>query len=203
MNVPCATLALAVKTDTPSRIEGRLVDLVPVSEEHLDDLLLVHRDEQVCRYLPFRPWNDRSDAEAWYSRMTRLAMARDAIQLVVLERSTARAVGTLVAFRFLVESGLAEIGWVLGRDHWGKGLATDALRAFLAYAFGPMQARRIEAGVIAENAPSRRLAERIGFVREGLQRERYVKDGVAEDLVLYGLLAREYAGPAALFEPKA
>ncbi|MBL8684730.1 MAG: GNAT family N-acetyltransferase [Myxococcales bacterium] len=186
-----------MKTDTPSRIEGRLVDLVPVSEEHLDDLLLVHRDEQVCRYLPFRPWNDRSDAEAWYSRMTRLAMARDAIQLVVCDRSTSRAVGTLVAFRFLVESGLAEVGWVLGREHWGKGLAADAVRAFLAYAFGPMGARRIEAGVIAENAASHRLAARLGFVREGVQRERYIKDGVAEDLVLYGLLAREYRATTA------
>lgn len=181
-----------MNTETPPRIEGRLVDLVAVNESHLDDLLRVHRDEEVCRYLPFRPWKDRADADAWFARMTRLSSANEAIQLVIVERTTARAVGTFLAFRFIADSAVAELGWVLGRDNWGRGLATDALSTFVTYAFGPMGARRLEASVIKENAASRRLAERLGFVCEGVQRERYLKDSVAEDLVLYGLLAREH-----------
>ena len=62
----------------------------------------------------------------------------------------------------------------------------------LAHAFGPLGLRRIEADIDPRNAPSCTLAERMGFVREGLLRERWRVADELQDSALYGLLARDW-----------
>ena len=71
----------------------------------------------------------------------------------------------------------------------GRGLASEAVRASLAFAFGPMDLHRVEADVDPDNEDSLRLLERIGFKREGLLRERWFTFGTWKDTVLLGLLA--------------
>ena len=53
--------------------------------------------------------------------------------------------------------------------------------------------RKLFAYVHAQNTPSRRLLERLGFAQEGLLREHYLIDGAPADEAFYGLLRREWA----------
>ena len=88
--------------------------------------------------------------------------------------------------------GIYELGWVLRRDCWGKGLAGEASRALLAHAFGALGAHK----VIAQTEDVRRavpLLERLGMVREGVQRRHALgRDGAWKDIYWYGLLREEY-----------
>ena len=88
--------------------------------------------------------------------------------------------------------GIYELGWVLRRDCWGKGLAGEASRALLAHAFGVLGAHK----VIAQTEDVRRavpLLERLGMVREGIQRRHALgRDGAWKDIYWYGLLREEY-----------
>jgi len=59
-----------------------------------------------------------------------------------------------------------EIGWRLARPHWGKGYATEAATAALAYAFDTLQADEVVAITIPANHPSRAVMERIGMTRD-------------------------------------
>ncbi|MFC4929541.1 GNAT family N-acetyltransferase [Massilia sp. GCM10023247] len=88
----------------------------------------------------------------------------------------------------------AEIGFFLGSESGGKGIALRSVRAVLAYAFASMQLNRIELRCAATNAPSIRLAERLGFTREGLLRQGECLNGVFVDQLVYGLLRSELAG---------
>jgi RimJ/RimL family protein N-acetyltransferase len=90
----------------------------------------------------------------------------------------------------------AEVGYWLDADFEGRGLATRAVRAALDWAFGPLGLRRIKLFAIAANEPSIRLAERLGFTREGVFRAAAVVGGAEHDVVGYGLLAREWSRPA-------
>ena len=56
-------------------------------------------------------------------------------------------------------SGRREVGYWLGREHWGRGVATAALRAFL----GEERTRPLHAGVLPANAGSLRVLEKCGF----------------------------------------
>jgi RimJ/RimL family protein N-acetyltransferase len=55
-----------------------------------------------------------------------------------------------------------ELGWVLGRAHWGKGYAIEGARACLDYAFGPLQRERVISLIRPANERSIRVAERLG-----------------------------------------
>jgi len=55
-----------------------------------------------------------------------------------------------------------ELGWVLGREHWGRGYATEAARAVLAHAFDAIGRKRVSSFIRHGNERSVRVAERIG-----------------------------------------
>src|SRR4051794_13387730 len=56
-----------------------------------------------------------------------------------------------------------EVGWRLHRDWWGRGLATEAARAAVAYGFETLGLRSVVSIIDAENAPSVRVAEKLGM----------------------------------------
>jgi RimJ/RimL family protein N-acetyltransferase len=95
-------------------------------------------------------------------------------------------------FAFSEQSQRAEIGYILARKAWGKGLIHEALSALLTYAVENLKLRRIEADIDPRNQRSARSLERLGFTQEGLLRERWVVEGEVSDTALYGLLAREW-----------
>jgi ribosomal-protein-alanine N-acetyltransferase len=84
-----------------------------------------------------------------------------------------------------VERVSGEIGYWLGRAHWGRGIVTDAVRLATTHAFAALGLRRVFAVPFASNAASSRVLEKAGYVREGLLRHSAVKDGVLLDQLLW------------------
>jgi RimJ/RimL family protein N-acetyltransferase len=79
----------------------------------------------------------------------------------------------------------AEIGYWLGAEHWGRGIATAAVRLLTAHALGPLGYERIFALPFTRNAASARVLEKAGFVREGTLRRSALKDGIVLDQHVY------------------
>jgi RimJ/RimL family protein N-acetyltransferase len=79
----------------------------------------------------------------------------------------------------------AEIGYWLAEELWGRGIATDAVRAATAYAFRSLGVLRVQAAVFAWNEASMRVLEKCGYVREGVLEKSVFKDGELIDSVLY------------------
>jgi RimJ/RimL family protein N-acetyltransferase len=67
--------------------------------------------------------------------------------------------------------GVGEMGWWLGAAGRGRGIGTRAVRLLAAWGFERLGLRRISAGIHVENVASRALAERVGFVPEGVRRQ--------------------------------
>jgi [ribosomal protein S5]-alanine N-acetyltransferase len=87
-------------------------------------------------------------------------------------------------------AGVAELGYWLGHDYWGKGYATDAVRQLVKYAFRERGLRRLEAHVHAPNLASARVLEKAGFVLEGvLRRDLTDREGNILDNMLFARLA--------------
>ena len=176
----------------PQLIDSDRLYLRPPQRADLKALMAVNGDDRVTRFLPYPTWNSRADGEAWYDRMASLQAAGEAHQLVVVEKSSQSPIGSCLLFNHDESSQRAELGYVLGHQYWGRGLMAEALRALLDCTFGPMALRRLEAEVNPANRASTRLLEGIGFKREGLLRQRWVVQGEAYDVAVYGLLGEEY-----------
>lgn len=80
----------------------------------------------------------------------------------------------------------AEIGYWLGEEYWGRGIATEAVEAVTRYAFDTLGMARVYADVFEWNAASMRVLEKAGFSREGVLRASAVKDRQIVDQVVYG-----------------
>jgi [ribosomal protein S5]-alanine N-acetyltransferase len=83
----------------------------------------------------------------------------------------------------------AEVGYWLGREFWGRGIATAALRLVTAHAFAAhSDLQRLFAVPFAANAASARVLEKAGYVREGVLRQSVIKDGRVQDQFMYAIV---------------
>jgi ribosomal-protein-alanine N-acetyltransferase len=84
-----------------------------------------------------------------------------------------------------VERVSAELGYWLGESVWGRGIATEAVKAVTAEVFARFDLTRLYAVPFADHTASVRVLEKAGYVREGHMRQSAIKDGVIRDQVLY------------------
>lgn len=87
---------------------------------------------------------------------------------------------------------LAEVGYWLRSDLCGRGLMTEAARAVVDFGFDDVGCHRLELRAAESNPGSIRVAEKVGFVREGLLRDaNRAPDGGRYNMHIFGLLATE------------
>lgn len=87
---------------------------------------------------------------------------------------------------------VSEIGYLLARPHWGKGIAAEALTLVLDQLFLVENYRRVFADTDPDNVYSRRLLERLGFQLEGVLRAEWETHIGIRDTTLYGLLKEDW-----------
>lgn len=105
-----------------------------------------------------------------------------------------RAIG-FVAAGEKWHGNVSEIGYLLRREHWGTGIAAEAVRRVIDQIFAEGQ-RRVFADTDPDNAASRGLLERLGFQLEGMLRGEWETHIGVRDTALYGLLRAEWHGAA-------
>ncbi len=86
----------------------------------------------------------------------------------------------------------AELGYWIGVSDWGKGYATEAASAVVAFGFGALKLQRIYAHVHAGNSASQRVLEKIGMRHEGRSRQHVLKWDRFIDIENYGMLAEDF-----------
>ncbi len=91
-------------------------------------------------------------------------------------------------FRSDVERCSAELGYWIGEPFWGRGVMTEAIRCFTAWAMPRFELTRVYAEVFADNPASARVLEKAGFVRVGVLRTAAIKHGRYHDYELYDLV---------------
>lgn len=87
-----------------------------------------------------------------------------------------------------------DIGYVLSRRYWGRGLMTEVIRAFVAFAFERFRLHRVWATCDVRNRASARVMEKVGMRREGRMRQHVWEKGEWRDSYLYAILEDERPG---------
>jgi RimJ/RimL family protein N-acetyltransferase len=160
--------------------------LRPLSAADLDALVRHLNNPRIARWLSDRvphPYT-REDGEKWLA----LRDTFPPLSNLAIECGGELAGGIGLKFGQDIERLGAEIGYWVAEPFWGKGIMTEALRAFVAHAFATFPLERISAKVFEGNAGSCRVLEKAGFSLEGVMRRAFIKHGVVLDGYLYAVL---------------
>lgn len=85
-----------------------------------------------------------------------------------VEKATGTVIGQGGLVPIAFDGDEVELGYRLGKDHWGKGYATELAKASAAYGFGALGFDRLVAVSYAENEGSRKVLGKVGFVERGM-----------------------------------
>ncbi len=107
------------------------------------------------------------------------------------------ACGVISLSNVSLEHSCGEVGFWLGRDHWGRGLMTEAVALILRFSFQELGLYRVYASAFAANAASCRVLEKNGFRREGTLRQAVVRYDERQDFLLFGILRPEFEAASA------
>ncbi len=160
--------------------------------EDCEDLFSVFGDPAVMAYWSHPAWEQLERAREYIRDIHAGFAARQLFQWGVAELDSDIILGTCTLCSYSAEQKRAEVGIILGRASWGRGLGREVLNLLIPFAFEEMDLERLEADIDPNNERSLALFEGCGFVREGLLRERWRVHGEVQDSVLLGLLKREW-----------
>lgn len=167
-----------------------------ISAEDVDDVYTIYSDPEVMRYWSTPPLADRNAASKLVSEIHESFKRRELLKWGIALRKDDTLIGSVTLFHPDFTHRRAEIGYALGRAHWGQGYMQETLKAVLTYAFEVLEFHRIEADVDPRNVASIRTLERLGFQREGYLRERWQVNGEIQDAIFYGLLRPDWEAQA-------
>lgn len=152
----------------------------------------VFSDPEVMRYWSSAPWTEIAQAEGAIEQALEGYRNGHSLRFGIELAATGELIGNVTLYAFYTMNRRCEIGYILGRKHWGQGYAAEALTAAIEHGFAQLDLNRIEADIDPRNAASGKVLERLGFQREGFMRERWIVNGEVCDSVYYGLLRRDW-----------
>jgi RimJ/RimL family protein N-acetyltransferase len=160
--------------------------------EHIPAIEELIRDPDVLRFTRVPDPPPSGFAETWCSRYAegRKDGTREGFAIVDGEGTF---LGLALAPTIERTARTVELGYVVAPAGRGRGVATEALRQLTAWAFTALGARRIELFISVDNAPSKRVAERAGYIKEGVLRGSYFKQGIWEDGEIWSRLPTDPA----------
>jgi [ribosomal protein S5]-alanine N-acetyltransferase len=148
------------------------------------------------RYLRFYPDTGRTEADARDFVGRFIDQQREAprtrFQLAVTLAGSGELIGNVGVRRTAPEARVADLGFEFSPGHWGRGYATEAARAMLAFAFTGLALHRVEAHCVAENAASARVLEKVGMRPEGRLRDSQWFRDRWWDVLLFAVLEDEW-----------
>ncbi len=170
-------------------------DKIRLTEFKKDDLPIMthwYRYSDLIRMYDGTPAYPRTQEywEAWFGE---LPNQKDGYTFAIRPNDDDKLIGIITLDGILWNLGVGSIGIAIGDPgNQGKGYGSEAMQLLLKFAFHELNLHRVQLTVFSYNERAMRLYEHLGFVKEGVHREHLYRDGQRFDMVLYGMLRREW-----------
>ena len=166
-------------------LRGEGIALRPWREDDAESVYVACQDAEILRWMPAipRPYT-RADARAFVTGRLDLGPHQFAI---TEDDHPVGSIGIQVN-----EPRIGHIGYWCAREARGRGVTTRALRLIAKYALEELKLERLELITDPDNRASQRVAEKVGFRREGVLRSHLLHpDGRRRDSIIFSLLPGE------------
>ena len=175
-------------------LEGRYARIEALSvEKHAEDLLAVYGPDtprEMWTYLFQEPVEDMKEL---VNLLNQMLARKDRVFYAILDRETGKSLGTFSLMRIDQNNRVIEVGTVIfSPELRGTRIGTEAQYLLARYVFDELNYRRYEWKCDALNMPSRRAAERLGFVYEGTFRQAVVYKGRTRDTDWLSMIDKDW-----------
>jgi len=163
------------------------VRLVQFAERHLPAFEGMLDDPDVQRFTRLPVSAPPGFPRTWLARYEQ-GRCDGTSEAFAVEDEAGEFLGCVMAFGIEEEARTGELGYLVAAGARGRGVGTAALRLLTEWGFTERGLVRLELMISVGNEASKLVAERAGYVREGVLRSLYVKEGVREDHELWSCL---------------
>ncbi len=184
----------------PVILDGRTVTLEPLDvARHAAALWQAIRNhDDLWTWFREGPY---ADEESFHASVTARQTAADLVFFAIVPKAAGKAAGWASYMRMEPTHGVIEVGSILFSPALKRTTAaTEAMYLMARHVFEELGYRRYEWKCHAENLPSRRAAERLGFTYEGVFRQHMVIKGRNRDTAWFSMLDREWPARKRAFE---
>lgn len=140
-------------------------------------LTYLFNDEDVVRYLISLPYPyTESHAKEWISHQNENFIQDRIYDFAIIDKSDEKIMGTISLTNNQKHKN-GSISYMIGKDYWNKGYATEALKAIIEYAFSMKGYHKVYAEHFEDNKSSGRVMQKAGMGFEGEKIDHVFKDG--------------------------
>lgn len=132
-----------------------------IKKDDLEDLYVVYSDPEVMQYASEPVFNDLTLMDTFYASVLNGYETNEYVELAILFNS--EVIGTCSIHSYDEQMKEIEIGYLLNRQHWGKGLMAKCLSKLIEYITNELDLIKVIADIDAENERSIKLVTKLGF----------------------------------------
>lgn len=169
---------------------GAAIRLERLGVRHLDDVAALVADPDVLHFTRVPEPAPPGFARDWIARYEAGERDGSCAGFAAVDESGA-FLGLALAPQIDPEGRELELGYIVAPQARGRGVGTAMLRELTRWAFGEADAVRAYLNIDTDNAPSRRIAERCGYLLEGVLRSVHLKQGRRSDVMVWSRLSSD------------
>ena len=163
-----------------------IVTLRPVGPEDVPAVTAACQDPEIPRWTTVPTPYSEDDAQDWVDASAEEHAEGLGVNLVVLDAASGELLGAIGLMEHA--PAIPRVGYWVKREARGRGAASRALTLVSRWALDELGLPRLELITHPDNVASQRVAEKAGFVREGVMRRAWEQRGVWKDAVLFSLV---------------
>lgn len=171
--------------DELHRLKTDKIAFKGLSMDVLDEMHGYASNELVSKYIGWQLSTSMSDTKKHLDGLLKRQLAGTFKYASVVENESGKHIGTAMVFAIDQEAEHAEIGYVIGLDHWNKGYGTAIVNLLKTYAFETLKINKLFARVVDANQSSSKILMKNGFELEAVLKDYYKIDGVMRNCEYY------------------
>ena len=169
-------------------IKGERIEFTQMRIENTHAIHVMASDPEVSQFIGWPLTKTVDETLDYVKEMLRREEAGTFKYANIVDKKFGTVIGNVMLFGHDGGARHAEIGYVIDKSLWGKGIGTEVIGLVMEHAFGPMGLRKLHARVVSENAGSERVLEKNGFFIEGRQKDYFCINNKLMDCIWYGYI---------------
>lgn len=177
--------------DLPT-LETERLTLRKFTFDDAQDMFEYSSEPDLTRFVPWETHKSINDTNKFLNYILTQYSQGKLSPWAIEYKEIKKVIGTIDFVAWSTAHHRAEIGFILSKDYWGRGLIVEASSKVIKFGFENMELNKIEASCMVENTQSQRVLQKLGMRLEGILRNKYLIKGKFRDMATYSILKMEY-----------